>query len=163
MRVRNAVLADLPTLAAIERRSFPDPWPAELLAAYFGDPRALILVAEDPEIVGFLIAREESALWGSRTLHIHDLAVDPNHRRRGAGSALLAELIAVASGRGVPRIRLEVRVTNEGARRFYNAHGFRPVRRLPCYYEDGGPALRMELDLRRATGGTPGRGRTRRT
>lgn len=150
MRVRNAAPADLPAIAAIEGRSFPDPWPEELLAAYFGDPRALILVAEEGGLVGFLIARDESTLWGSRALHIHDLAVDPDHRRRGVGTALLAELKTVARERGVPRIRLEVRLHNEGARRFYEEHGFRAVRRLARYYEDGSPALRMELDLGRA-------------
>lgn len=157
LRIRSARLADLPALAAIERASFPDPWPEEFLRAYLDDPHALALVAEDPQPVGFLIVRDEAAARGGRALHIHDLAVAPPCRRRGVGSALLAELVRVARCRGVARIRLEVRVTNEAARRFYEKHGFQAVRRLARYYGDGGAALQMELDLGRggATGGAP--------
>ncbi len=147
MRVRRATLADLPPIAAIEKASFPDPWPAELLAAYFDDRHALVLVAEDPCVVAFLIARTESSSRRGRVLHIHDLAVAPSHRRRAVGGLLLAELISVARRQGVPRLGLEVRVDNVSARRFYEHYGFQTVQRVARYYDDGGAALRMEHDL----------------
>lgn len=144
MQVRPARPTDLPAIAAIEARSFPDPWPEALLAGYFDDRQALILLAEEEEPLGFLIARVESPPRGGRTLHIHDLAVDPPHRRRGVGSALLAALTQAALREHISRLQLEVRVGNEAGLRFYERHGFRVTRRLAHYYEDRGAALRME-------------------
>ncbi|HPD07016.1 MAG TPA: N-acetyltransferase [Candidatus Bipolaricaulis sp.] len=144
MQVRPARPTDLPAIAAIEVRSFPDPWPEALLAGYFDDRQALILLAEEEEPLGFLIARVESPPRGGRTLHIHDLAVDPPHRRRGVGSALLAALTQAALREHISRLQLEVRVGNEAGLRFYERHGFRVTRRLAHYYEDRGAALRME-------------------
>ena len=144
MRIRRAAPTDLPAIATIEGASFPDPWPQELLEQYFEDRHAVVLVAEDADLVAFLIARDESSRQRERVLHIHDLAVTPAHRRQGAATALLAELTAIAQASGGRRIRLEVRVDNESARRFYEHHGFQVVRRLARYYDDGGAALRME-------------------
>lgn len=147
MQIRPATRADLPTIAAIEAESFPDPWPRDWIEAYFDDDQAVVLLAGDPQPIGFLIARGESFRQRERLLHIHDLAVTPAHRRQGAATALLTELTAIAQASGVRRIWLEVRVENEAARRFYEYHGFRVVHRVAHYYEDGGAALRMEQPL----------------
>lgn len=163
MRIRPAARTDLPAIAAIESQSFPNPWPQDSIEAYFDDDQTVILVAERPEPVAFLIARYECPPRGGAVLHIHDFAVAPAHRRQKVGSALLVELIGIARTRGIPRVGLEVREGNEGARRFYEHHGFNVVRRMARYYEDGGAALRMELDLRRARGEAPGPGRRRGT
>ncbi len=147
MHIRRARPSDLASLVAIEEASFSLPWPADLLRAYFDDPRAVMLVAEEIEPIGFLIARDEHTTEGRRALHIHDLAVAPARRRQGVASALLASLARIAFAQGISTLQLEVRVENEGAQRFYERHGFQVTRRLVRYYEDGGAALRMELDL----------------
>lgn len=144
MRIRRATHADLPAIVAIENQSFADPWSQDSIEAYFDDNRTVILTAEDLEPIAFLIARNESTPRGGRVLHIHDFAVAPAHRRQGVATTLLAELVAIARALGVRRIRLEVRVENETARRFYRHHGFSVVRRVTRYYEDGAAALRME-------------------
>lgn len=161
MHVRPAARTDLPAIAAMESQCFPNPWPQDSIAAYFDDDRTVILVGERSEPIAFLIARREYPPRGGPVLHIHNLAVAPPHRRQKVGSALLAELIARAGE--IPRIQLEVRVENEAARCFYEHHGFTVVRRMAHYYEDGGAALRMELDLSRARGGPPGPERRRET
>lgn len=159
LAIRRAALADLSVLTTIEARGFPDPWPEEALASYLEDPRTLVLLAEGPEPVGFLIARVEGKPGGPKAVHIHDLAVDPPYRRQGVGTALLAELVRRARRIRALRIVLEVRVGNEGARRFYHALGFEVTAEVPGYYEDGEGALRMELDLSRPSPlGTRGRG-----
>lgn len=147
MQIRRGTRADLPAIVAIENQCFPDPWPQDLIESYFDDGRAVILVAEHSEPIAFLIARNESARFGGRALHIHDLAVAPAYRRQTVGSSLLSELMGVAGTQKVARIRLEVRVENEAARQFYQHHGFSVVRRVARYYEDGGAALRMERHI----------------
>ncbi|GGQ60805.1 molybdopterin-guanine dinucleotide biosynthesis protein MobC [Couchioplanes caeruleus subsp. azureus] len=56
------------------------------------------------------------------------IAVDADHRGRGIGSALLAEIARVAAGSGCDRIRLDVVDVNPRARALYERHGFTAVR-----------------------------------
>lgn len=160
MRIRRASTDDLAALAAIEARSFPDPWPPELLGGYLEDPQAVVLLAEDRKPLGFLIARLERR-GRERSFHIHDLAVDPAHRGHGTGRALVRALASTARRRRVPRVLLEVREGNTAAQALYRTLGFRVIHHLPNYYEDGEPALRMELDLGLPRGPASERGRGR--
>ncbi len=153
MRVREAKPSDLPAMMEIERVSFAHPWPAPLVAHYFERPEAVVLVAENPAVVGFLIAVYKG--WPRRVVHVHDLAVDPTHRNQGVGTALLHELVTQARTRGAQAVRLEVRVSNIQARRFYEHRGFHLLRVVPHYYEDGEDALHMELPLTRKNRAEP--------
>jgi ribosomal protein S18 acetylase RimI-like enzyme len=69
-------------------------------------------------------------LWGFSTfagrplVNVHDLAVLPEHRGRGIGRRLLAEVERRARARGCCKITLEVHDTNEGAKRLYREVGF---------------------------------------
>jgi ribosomal-protein-alanine N-acetyltransferase len=40
-----------------------------------------------------------------------------------------------------------VKVTNDRARAFYESYGFRKLRRVPGYYEDGADGVLMRLEL----------------
>ncbi len=146
MVIRLARPEDLPAICAIEEKSFAHPWPEELLAAYLGEKGCLVLVAEEREVIGFLIACCERS-GGRAVFHVHDLATAPESRRQGVATALLEDLIRSAIAARVSSLRLEVRPQNEAALRFYARHGFETIRRIYRYYEDGGDALRMELDL----------------
>ena len=75
-------------------------------------------------------------------LNIHDLAVLPAARGRGAGRALLAAAEAFARGAGCCRLTLEVQDDNTPARRLYAACGFLDVR-----YGDSGPTRFLARQL----------------
>ena len=49
--------------------------------------------------------------------------------------------------RGVTRLRLMVKVTNRRALAFYEKYGFRKIRRVARYYEDGADGLSLSKDL----------------
>lgn len=78
------------------------------------------------------------------------IAVDPAHRGRGIGYALLERFIASARSRGATRLFLEMREGNT-AERLYRRHGFSSVGRRRDYYRrgSGGPldAITFALDL----------------
>jgi len=63
---------------------------------------------------------------GRPIVNIHDLAVLPEQRGRGAGRALLREVERRARERGCARITLEAHDTNQGAKRLYRSFGFGP-------------------------------------
>lgn len=87
---------------------------------------------ETPEdAVGFALSRlaadEEELLL---------IAVRPDARRRGVGSALLNCYLEKAKQRGATRIFLEMREGNP-AEHLYQAFGLLPVGRRPDYYRSG--------------------------
>ncbi len=94
-------------------------------------------------ISGFVTAR---CVGGD--IEILNFAVGRHARRQGVGARLLSEVLAWAKGERAEKIYLEVRASNEAARKFYERHGFRETGRRPRYYsapiED---ALLLELSL----------------
>jgi ribosomal-protein-alanine N-acetyltransferase len=81
-------------------------------------------------------------------LQIMNVAVDPEQRRRGYGSALLADLLQFARGQNIAAATLEVRRSNAGAIQLYERHGFRHVGVRPRYYSDNHEdALIMSLAI----------------
>jgi ribosomal-protein-alanine N-acetyltransferase len=86
---------------------------------------------DDEEAAGFVLSRgaadEEELLL---------IAVDPRHRGRGIGTALLERFIADARRRGAARLFLEMREGNP-AESLYRRHGFESVGRRRSYYRRG--------------------------
>ena len=78
------------------------------------------------------------------------LAVDPKHRRRGIGRALLQQFIEQARHEGTSRVHLEVRDGNPAVV-MYRTAGFKAVGRRRKYYHGrtGGEfdALTLSYDL----------------
>ncbi len=77
--------------------------------------------------------------WGGvllgETAQILTLGVDPDHQRRGLGSRLLRDLLAIAADHGAREVLLEVRASDDGAQRLYLRHGFLPIGRRRNYYQ----------------------------
>ncbi len=112
---------------------------SELVArmdAVLADPSTHAWVAEvDGQAVAHLIAREHRLaahvyLHPQHTLLVDQLAVDPAHRRRGIGRALMDTVVERAQQRGASRVELTVRAHNEGASAFYAALGYVPSQTL---------------------------------
>lgn len=85
------------------------------------DPHALLLARRDGELVGTVIAGFDG--W---RCHLYRLAVHPEHRRQGIGSALLAaaeDRFAALGGRRADAMVLD---RNERAHRTWEAGGYHP-------------------------------------
>lgn len=65
-----------------------------------------------------------SACWGVCTAGLCDLYVDPEWRRRGCGTYLLAEAFRLLRRRGVGTVEAQTMSTNEVALAFYEKMGF---------------------------------------
>jgi ribosomal-protein-alanine N-acetyltransferase len=68
---------------------------------------------------------------------VMNIAVEPDLRRQGIASALLAELY-VRAGDGTARFTLEVRRSNAVAIHLYEREGFRAAGMRRRYYQDNG-------------------------
>jgi GNAT superfamily N-acetyltransferase len=100
--------------------------PEKLRPHLFGEkPVAEALVAErGGEVVGFaLFFTNFSTFLAQPGLYLEDLYVQPDHRGRGIGEALLARLGRLALERGCGRFEWSVLDWNENAIRFYERMG----------------------------------------
>ena len=152
--IRPAVPGDLEAILAVERASFPAPWSRDAIAAELhDDPRRMPLVAvEHAAVVGFAL------VWViADELHLVNLAVLPDHRRRGIAQLLLDAVLDSEAGHRAAIMTLEVRVGNEAAIAFYRRNGFVDVAFRPRYYPDTHEdALVMLKQLRRPDEGPQG-------
>ncbi len=94
---------------------------------------------------GFVAGTVKSRTRG----HISGLAIRPELRGRGLGRGLVRAAEEAFRADGFTRITLEVRPSNAGALRFYEALGYRKVYQVPEYYFDGEDALVCEKNLLR--------------
>ena len=132
--LRKLELRDLNDIERIERESYPTPWSRSMFAGELAKPSSLSLGAFDREtgaLVGYLVISRYVDAW-----HVMNVAVTTAYRRRGIARALLERLFEVTSSDERRGYTLEVRVSNEGAIKLYEALGFvaRGVRR--GYYTD---------------------------
>jgi ribosomal-protein-alanine N-acetyltransferase len=138
--VRAAGPADLPRILAIERAGFGKwAWDRNLFAEYTRVCGDLFLVAEaGNKVVAYCIGRIARG-----TASVESIAAAPAFRSKGAADALLRSLLRRFRTRGASGVGLMVKESNLRARAFYERYGFRRVRRIPKYYEDGTPGLLM--------------------
>ncbi|RQG94111.1 ribosomal protein S18-alanine N-acetyltransferase [Natrarchaeobius chitinivorans] len=139
--IRPAERADLLAVTHIENASFSQPWPFDAFERFLGEPGFLVAEYEG-DVVGYAIA-DVSRNFGRRLGHLKDIAVHPDRRGVGVGSALLTRAIAVVTAQGADSVKLEVRRSNDRAKRLYREFGFEPLRRVSGYYEDGEDAIVM--------------------
>jgi ribosomal-protein-alanine N-acetyltransferase len=136
--IREMKLSDLQEVMKIERESFCEPWSRSAFIELIKSKDAISVVYdEDGVVVGYGIAIENNYL------HIVNLAVKKEWRRRGIGSMLLSYLIDYAYKRAL----LEVRISNEEAIAFYEKLGFKKIDITERYYSNGESALIMEKKL----------------
>lgn len=138
LAIRSATRSDVPLvlrlirgLAEYERLPHAVVATEALLAEQlFGErPGAEVLIAEwDGEPAGFaLFCHNFSTFLGRRGLWLEDLFVEPSHRGRGIGKALLVHLAAIAVERGCGRLEWSVLDWNVDAIGFYRALGAVPM------------------------------------
>jgi ribosomal-protein-alanine N-acetyltransferase len=135
--IRRLTFADLPQVVAIERRAFSTPWSLAMFVLELSKPSGVCLAAEtagsdERELVGYLICSRYDTVW-----HVMNVAVDPDRRRHGIATALIAALLAEVGDRD-SQVTLEVRRSNAGAIALYERFGFRSAGVRRRYYQDNG-------------------------
>lgn len=134
----------LPALLQIERRSFPEPWPAPAFLEEIDHPDGAVeALVQDGAVAGFCVTRR---LYDE--LHLLQIATRPELRRAGIGAMLLRHVLTRAAQQELRAVLLEVRAGNHAAVRLYGRHGFAEIGRRRGYYSDTGEdALVMEFML----------------
>ena len=165
---------DVPTVAAIERLSFPIPWPASsflyelrpntrsfyyvLLRPATGGAtlsgrgwrrwlRGVMGLPKESRVIGYVGSR----FLGTEEAHVSTIAVHPDWRGKGLGELLLLTAMEKALELRCGVVTLEVRPSNRVAHHLYRKYGFRFEGVHRGYYRDGEEAWLMKVEVNQDT------------
>lgn len=132
MIIRPMTETDLEQVEAIEKACFSIPWSVKsfLDACTTKDNIYLVCCHESDKIMGYC------GLWtvlGEG--NITNMAVAEEYRKQGVGEALMREMERLGQLKDVSVFFLEVRESNEPAKRLYEKMGYREIGRRKRFYE----------------------------
>lgn len=136
LSIRPMAASDLDEVLEIERQSFPKPWTRSMFESELKNPVSFSTVlktksGENEKLAAYMV------YWVIHgEAHILNIAVDPAFRRRGAAELLLGTALEQMRRNLVFEVFLEVRRSNEAARRLYRNFGFRESFERKNYYGD---------------------------
>lgn len=128
MKIRNAADKDETVVIALWQRcglTVPYNDPAGDFRFALGKLGSDILVAEDSDLVGsVMVGHDGHRGW------LYYLAVEPSRQKQGIGRALVHTAERWLTDRGVQKVQLMVRETNEAVAAFYRRLGYEPMPRI---------------------------------
>ena len=144
--------ADIDAVVEIERRSFDRPWSRNLFLRELESDISRTIVACEAEGRGAILGYVCRWLVVDE-VQILNLAVHPDHRRRGIGHALMAYVLDEARERMACTMTLEVREGNVAAIELYEGFGFKRTGVRRAYYGEGRDGVLMTRSLDVPDGG----------
>lgn len=132
MKITNMTIDHVSQVAALEAVCFRDPWSEKSVASELTNPLSAWLVALEGEtVVGYI---------GSQTVmdesDMMNVAVHPEHRRKGIAEALIVALAQLLRDGGSNSLTLEVRASNAPAIALYEKLGFLQIGLRKNYYRN---------------------------
>lgn len=138
--------ADLDAVRAVEVSAYTHPWSRKhfhdslqagypavlLLGEALPDEKARAVQVDGRVLLGYLVA-----MPGVDEVHLLNITVAPAHQRQGWARFMLDALALWSRGQQAQWLWLEVRQSNEAARRLYERYGFSQVGLRKGYYPDG--------------------------
>jgi ribosomal-protein-alanine N-acetyltransferase len=123
---------DLDGVLAVEEESFTNPWTKEMYTWELQNRSVchiFVVRTSEQRVAGFC------AFWlVVDEIHINNVAIRPALRGQGIGTHLMRRVFEEAKRLGARRATLEVRRSNEAARRLYERLGFTVTGTRPNYY-----------------------------
>ena len=129
--IRLMIDSDLFEISEIERLCFSEPWSQRSLELLLRDGNFGVVAIDGGKVVGYagvISAKPEG--------EITNVATHPDFRRNGIGEGILEYMKALAPTRDIDSLFLEVRRSNEAARRLYEKVGFFVVGERKGFYKN---------------------------
>lgn len=131
IKVRQSTLQndDAKNIAELEADTFSEPWSEDAIRQSYQNGTLFFIAEADDDFAGYC---------GLNTVldegYITNVAVRPEHRRKGVASAILKELDYLAKLKGLAFISLEVRESNIAAQKLYAKHGYQIAGERKSFY-----------------------------
>ncbi|HKI62854.1 MAG TPA: ribosomal protein S18-alanine N-acetyltransferase [Mariprofundaceae bacterium] len=139
-------MGDLNAVFQLNHKSFDEAWSIGSLHAALDSGFDLLVCEDEGILAGYILSQDILD-----EVHIMQVAVDPALRRQGVAATLTAHLLRGKAAMSV--VLLEVRASNQAARKLYAKFGFRENGVRKKYYAPDAAgcqedAILMDLPLR---------------
>ena len=141
---------DLNEVVDINEKCLPENYShVFFMGLYESFPETFVVAEAEKKLIGYIMCRIESSFSGlslrpfsiMKKGHVISIAVLPEYRQKGVGTALLERALqAMSNHYGAKSCYLEVRISNTSAINLYKKSGFEIERTIKEYYSDGEPA-----------------------
>jgi [ribosomal protein S18]-alanine N-acetyltransferase len=126
---------DIDAVLRVENLCYPNPWSREIFERELRADWSNLVVIDPEDESGQTIGH--ICYWVVHDeLHILNVSVDPDHRRKGLARQMLTVALEVCTEQRLQYVTLEVRVSNTAAITLYESLGFRSIGRRKNYYSD---------------------------
>ena len=106
-------------------------------------PKGFIVAEKNNKIIGFIVG----VIINQDLAKILMLSVSELFRNQNIGSSLLKKFLEEISYENIKIIQLEVRFDNKKAIKFYEKNGFKIIKKIPKFYQNGKDAFTMEKEI----------------
>ncbi len=137
--IRKFKPSDFERVIEIEKEAFNEFNPILFMTAYESFSDGFLVAEKDGQTIGFIVG----ITTASDEVRILSLAVSGVYQNRGVATMLLKKFMEIFRAKGLLNIKLEVRSSNLGAQKLYASLGFKTVKIVPSYYNDGEDAFQM--------------------
>lgn len=147
-RLRPMGNGDLPHVVAIEETIYSHPWSAGNFRDSMNAGYSCWIMEGAGRIIGYGVL-----MIGVGEAHLLNLSIERGMQGAGLGRQLLAHFLDIARAAELDQVLLEVRPSNDVARRLYVSEGFREIHVRRGYYpaaQGREDAILMALALKRA-------------
>ncbi|MGC8565452.1 MAG: ribosomal protein S18-alanine N-acetyltransferase [Thermoplasmata archaeon] len=138
--IRKFRLDDLSQVIRIIDRTLTEKYSLEIYESIYNSwPNGFIVATYGSKIIG-VIASTKNSVYEARILMF---SVDIPYQNKGIGTLLLKRFEQICREEGIKAIRLEVRISNDNAIKFYEKNGFVIINMINSYYSNGESAYIM--------------------
>lgn len=128
-RLRPMGIGDLPHVATIEATIYSHPWSTGNFRDSLNAGYSCWIMEAAGRIIGYGVL-----MIGVGEAHLLNLSIERSMQGAGLGRQLLAHFLAIARAAELDQVLLEVRPSNDVARRLYASEGFREIHVRRGYY-----------------------------
>lgn len=128
-QIRPMSIDEVEQIARIDAEAYPYPWSEQIFRDCIKSRYHCVVYENDHEMLGYAVL---SVAAGEA--HILNICILPAKQNAGLGRDLLNYLVSYARDKQVETIFLEVRFSNEPAKRLYDRFGFNELGIRKNYY-----------------------------
>ena len=150
MEISNIEERDIQEVLGLIKKEFPYlQISAEKIKERIESKKVFVLKAtEKKKLLGFI----EAEILEDEIARINGLTVKPEYREKGVAAAMLERMTSFLKEKGIKRVMLLVKQTNEEAKRLYEQKGFRFI---GLYQREIDQSVVEEMELDLEEGETP--------
>ena len=119
----------LDEVSRVEKMAYTHPWSRGNFADSLRAGYHAQVLTQGQQLLGYHVL-----MIGAGEAHLLNITVEPAEQGRGLALYMLGDLVRFARAQGAQTLWLEVRVSNERARRIYERYGFKQVGLRKNYY-----------------------------